>query len=138
MPARDEITALLARYAHAVDDGRVEDVVRCFARDGVLAVDEHAPIVGHEALAKPFERLAHRLRRTDGGFLRHNVSSVEITSLDEEAGTASVRAYFIVMSERGVDHWGTYADELAVEDGAWRFRRRVVRIEGRSDSLDLR
>lgn len=138
MHARDEITALLAHYAHAVDDGRVDDVVGCFARDGVLAVDEHAPIVGHEALAQPFARLAHRLQKPEAGFLRHNVSSIEITSLDEDAGTATVRAYFIVMGERGLDHWGTYADELAVEDGAWRFARRVVRIEGRSDSPDLR
>jgi hypothetical protein len=42
------------------------------------------------------------------------------------------------MSERGVDHWGTYADELVVEDGSWRFSRRVVRVEGRSDSTLLR
>ncbi len=138
MDPRDEITALLARYAHAVDDGRVDDVVGCFARDGILAVDEHAPIVGHAALARPFERLAHRLRSTEGVYLRHNVSSIEVTSHDAGAGRATARSYFIVMSERGVDHWGTYADELVVEDGSWRFSRRVVRVEGRSDSTLLR
>lgn len=131
MDAHAEISALIARYAHAVDDGRVDDVVRCFARDGVLAVDDHPPIVGPSALAKPFERLALRLR-TDGIYLRHSVSSIEVFELDADAGRARARSYFIVMSHGGADHWGTYDDDVVVEDGAWRFARRVVRIDGRA------
>jgi len=132
MHAREEISALVARYAHAVDDGRVDDVVGCFARDGVLAVDDHPPIVGHGALARPFERLADRLR-ADGIYLRHNVSSIDVAELDADAGRAHVRSYFIVMSRRGADHWGSYDDDVVLEDGAWRFARRVVRIDGRAD-----
>src|SRR5690606_3444284 len=66
----------------------------------------------------------------EGSFrLRHHVSSVRIRIADEDHATA--QSYFLaVESGLGPDHWGVYRDELVRENGAWRFARRTVTIEG--------
>ncbi len=47
---------------------------------------------------------------------------------------ATASSYFLVLTAIGVDHWGRYRDQLAVDpaDGAWRFAERRVRVDGSS------
>jgi hypothetical protein len=43
---------------------------------------------------------------------------------------ARARSYFLAVTERGVDHWGRYRDELVRSGDRWRFARRQVRTDG--------
>jgi hypothetical protein len=63
-------------------------------------------------------------------FIRHNLTTslVELTGPD----TAKARTYFIVMTEIGQDHCGTYDDELVRRDGEWLFQHRRIALDWRS------
>lgn len=63
-------------------------------------------------------------------FFRHHLT----TSLIDLTGahTAKARTYFLVMTELGLDHAGTYDDEFVCLDGAWLIRRRTMSLHWRS------
>ena len=60
--------------------------------------------------------------------IRHHVTShrIDVTARDAATGAA----YFLVVSDRGPDHWGRYRDRYVTADGAWRFAARRVRVDG--------
>ena len=39
-------------------------------------------------------------------------------------------ACFQLVGSAGLDHWGTYRDEVVSTDDGWRFARRKVKVEG--------
>ena len=61
-------------------------------------------------------------------FIRHNLTTCHI----ELTGPASARArtYFIVYTEIGPDHMGTYDDEFARRGDEWLFRHRRIALDG--------
>jgi len=63
-------------------------------------------------------------------FIRHNLTTSLITLTGPDR--ASARTYFIVMTEIGQDHCGTYDDELVCRDGRWLFRHRRIALDWRS------
>jgi len=56
----------------------------------------------------------------------------ECLQLAQQAPTGSYRQnwHFLVVTERGPDHWGRYRDRYVCRAGAWRFAHRRVRLEG--------
>jgi len=67
-------------------------------------------------------------------FIRHNLTTSLITLTGTD--TAKARTYFIVMTEIGQDHCGTYDDELIYREGQWLFAHRKIALDWRSaDSL---
>ncbi len=67
-------------------------------------------------------------------FIRHNLTTSLITLTGPD--TATARTYFIVMTEIGQDHCGTYDDELVCRGGHWLFKHRRIALDWRSpDSL---
>jgi len=64
--------------------------------------------------------------------LRHFTASHQIDF--ESPLCARGRAYFLVLTAQGLDHWGLYRDEYrrAAPNAPWRFTRRQVRVEGRT------
>ena len=60
--------------------------------------------------------------------MRHHVSSVRIDLSD--AGNAAGSSYFLVVTERGLDHWGRYRDRYVLRAGRWLFATRQVRVDG--------
>jgi ketosteroid isomerase-like protein len=126
--AREGIRETIARYAHLVDSGRIDELVALFAEDAVLETPTLPAAQGHTAIAALFrgagERLAAALTRP---LIRHHVSSLTI---DVGGPAADARSYFLAITERGPDHWGRYRDRLAYIGGRWLFMRRVVRVDG--------
>jgi hypothetical protein len=63
-------------------------------------------------------------------FIRHNLTTSEI----ELVGTDIARAttYFMVVTEIGLDHAGTYTDDLARIGGEWLFTHRRIALDWRS------
>jgi len=128
--ARDAIRDLAARYAHAADRGRFDDVAALFAADGLLEMPDGRRLAGRDAIRVFLVETANTMRiaATSGSFIRHHVSSHQIT-LDAD-DRASGYAYFFVVTDRGPDHWGRYADRYVRTADGWRFAERRVRLDG--------
>jgi uncharacterized protein (TIGR02246 family) len=127
--ARESIRELVARYAHAADRGRFEELAALFADDGLLALPDGREARGRAAIVDVLRGAGSDLAgATGGGLVRHHVSSLAIDV--ESDTTARAWAYFLVVTERGPDHWGRYADRFAGDDGKWFFAARRVRLDG--------
>lgn len=65
-------------------------------------------------------------------FIRHNLT----TSLIELTGpeTARARTYFIVFTEIGQDHMGSYNDEFAQVGERWLFAHRRILVDWRAEN----
>ncbi len=124
-----DIQQLIARYAWSLDTGDVEAFIRCFARDGALvwdAFDTPLRWSGTDELRHFIEGLR---ALPDSAGRQHHVSNLLIEPF--ESG-ARARA-FVLVTLRKPDGavqahvTGHYEDELVVEDGEWRIRRRTIR-----------
>src|SRR5581483_5424884 len=96
--------------------------------DGVLEVADGAAHRGREAIAAFLAGAGASLRTQTGrSHVRHLVANLRITlSAPAEATGAST---FLVLTERGLDHWGRYRDAYVEAGGRWLFRQRRVRVD---------
>lgn len=124
--AREAIRYTLSLYNNAGDHGRIEDVVSCFTKDGVLETgvrtchgrDEMRAFFGSVREAK------HGGQSLAGS--RHELS----TSLIElgAPGEAKAWTYFTVTRQGRIIQTGRYADTLVRDGERWRFAHRRVRL----------
>jgi SnoaL-like domain len=129
LTAREAIRETVASYAHFVDSGRFDDVVKLFMADGILEVHGEEPAQGHDALRAFFSGVGRDLADTSTvPLIRHYTSNLSITVTGPEEATA--RCYFLAITESGVDHWGRYRDRLVRDDSRWLFAHRYVRTDG--------
>ncbi len=127
--ARESVRELVAGYAHAADRGRFDEMLALFAADATLQIDAREPLVGRDAIrAFLTETKSHLQGATRQALVRHHVSNLRITTSGSDE--ASAVAYFFVLTERGLDHWGRYQDRFARRDGRWLFLARRVRVDG--------
>jgi hypothetical protein len=127
--AREEIRTLIARYNHAGDRGRLDELVDCFGADGVMEIEGLAPLQGRSAIRRHLEGVVADLAAaSEHATLRHHVSSISI-ELDSRL-EARAHSYFVVFTELGLDHWGRYADHFARVDASWQIAHRRVRVDG--------
>lgn len=123
---------LVATYNLAGDRGQAEALAGLFAPDGVL----ETPLwraEGPREIASALSRgAAFRDRRP--ALVRHHLTTSAFAQ--ETAGAASGRSYFLVLTEIGPDHAGTYVDRFVRAGGVWMFARREVRIDWKA-SLSL-
>ncbi len=123
------IRETIARYAHLIDRGRLDEVVELFTEDGTLEAGDRAPARGHAAIRAVFAGTGERLAAgTARPLIRHHVSNVVITLDGQEA--AAAESYFLAVTGRGPDHWGRYRDRLVLRHGRWLFQHRRVRPDG--------
>lgn len=131
--AREGIRDLLGRYTWAGDTARTDEVADCFTTDGVLDLGDHGGVLeGRAAIAAELEDVVARAASAAEAPspVNHHVSSISITMADPTSAT--VRSYFAVHTDQGLDHWGRYRDDVVMDriDGHWRFARRTVRVTG--------
>ncbi|MET0143448.1 MAG: nuclear transport factor 2 family protein [Ilumatobacteraceae bacterium] len=126
---RESVRDTIARYNHAGDQDRVDELVMQFMPDGVLEVKDSIRLQGRSEI---FDQLtANRTRRRQlaaeqgslAQFARHHVSSVLIHSITPERAEAT--SYYAVHTQRGLDHWGRYLDVLVPHEGRWLFASRL-------------
>jgi len=129
LAAREAIRDLVARYAHAADRGRLDELCALFTDDGALRIDEREPLVGRDAIRAFLGATRTSVRsETRSALIRHHVSNLQITVDGPESATGV--SYFFVVSERGPDHWGRYRDRYRPDADRWRFAERRVRVDG--------
>ena len=127
--ARENIRETIARYAHAADTGRFDELASLFAPEGVLEVANEPPLVGRDAIREYLEGVGVALAgATTVPLIRHHTSSVSIDVVGPDEARA--RCYFLAITEHGVDHWGRYRDRYVPDGDRWLFAHRFVRTDG--------
>lgn len=140
LAAREAVRDNIARYTHAGDRGRVNDLAAVFTEGGVLHVKGREPAEGREAIARFLSGAVENGSRHDAGgrpgFVRHFVANIAFEHLSRtEIHTAS---YFVVFTGHGPDHWGRYRDRHVFEDGRWLIAHRYVRIDAAASASTMR
>lgn len=135
--AREQIRDLIARYTWAGDRGRIPELIDLFLLEGVLDVGSHGGRWdGRAAIEQGLRSVVSRSADATsddgvtGGPVHHHVSSVLISDLTE--ARATVRSYYAVHTQVGLDHWGRYRDAVSNTGAGWRFAERVVTVDGAS------
>ena len=123
---REAIRDLVARYNQCGDSGHFDELVSLFCADATVEVLPDERYDGVAEIRSLFEGAA------DGTvqLLRHFVATHQITLRSPTEATG--RCYFAVLTESGLDHWGSYRDRYRTVDGIWRFAHRSVKVEGRT------
>ena len=119
------VRATLAAYAHALDDGRADDVVATFCPDGAIELPGMGTHEGHDALRAAYTKWAPRRPQ------RHLVLNTQVKDWDEHEATAISDVVFLLLRDDGwsVQLVGRYHDTLHNDGGAWRFHRRTATFE---------
>ncbi len=116
------VGATIARYTHALDDGRTDDLVATFCPDGWCDMPGLGRHEGRHALRQAYGRFTPRVPQ------RHLVLNTHVT----EWSTTEARATSdVVLLTKGDVGWavqvvGRYHDVLHREDGTWLFHSRVA------------
>jgi hypothetical protein len=116
------VKATLAAYVHALDDGRVEDVVATFCPDGGIELPGMGSHEGTEALRAAYSQWVPRMPQ------RHLVLNTHVTAVGDDEATAVSDVVFLLKVE---DRWkvqlvGRYDDVLHRDGERWRFHRRLA------------
>ncbi|HVW79390.1 MAG TPA: nuclear transport factor 2 family protein [Mycobacteriales bacterium] len=115
------VMTAIAKYNHAVDDGRTEDAVATYCADGSCDIPGLGAHTGHDQLRAAYAVVEPR------GPQRHLVSGTHITDWSEDKASATSDFAFLIKRDNGwgVMLTGRYTDELCRDGEVWRFHRRV-------------
>lgn len=139
--AREGVRDTYARYNHAGDRGRLEELADCFAADGVLEVRNRFTATGRDEIVDSLKSVSGELTHHEPPpgtrhIVRHYVANLLFT--DVSATRVESTAYYVVFLADAADHWGRYRDVLVPVDGRWLFAHRLVTVDGgRAESLAL-
>ena len=123
------VRQVVARYCHALDQGRLDEVGALFHRNAVFAVSFEGgqKHTGREAIQAWYERF---FRERPGEFrhMRHKIFEPVVTV---KGATAVSSTYFDAESvENGTIGVavGRYDDTLVKEQGRWLFKERTITV----------
>jgi 3-phenylpropionate/cinnamic acid dioxygenase small subunit len=118
----EAVRALIAIYAHALDDGRTDDLVACFLRDGTCELPGMGTFEGHDALRGAFAEWKPRRPQ------RHLVVNTLLTNWSDDDAAAVSDVVFVLQGRTGwaIQLVGRYHDSFHCDDGAWRFSSRTA------------
>ena len=128
--ARESIRDLVARYNANGDSGRFDPMLEVFAEEATLELPDRV-CRGRAEIRSFLEGVSSGTGRGKGArarFIRHFTATHQIDVLNEDQ--AKGRAYFQVLTDRGLDHWGRYVDEYRRVDGRWLILQRKVTVDG--------
>jgi uncharacterized protein (TIGR02246 family) len=141
--ARESIRETIAGYTMAGDSRDAEAFAALFADDAILEFAGFSPVPGFRNEGR--EQIRQRISSWSSkpgedpsmrgtSFIRHNLttSRIELTGAD----FADAKTYFVVFTDLGPDHSGTYTDALVRHNDRWLFAHRRIALDWRSpDSL---
>ena len=114
------VSAAIAAYNHAVDDGRTEEIVDTYCPDGSCSIQALGSHVGHEALRAAYAKVVPQAPQ------RHLVVNTLVTEWSQDEASAVSDFVFMVPADSGwrVMLIGRYNDTLHRDGERWRFHRR--------------
>ncbi|MEV4357911.1 nuclear transport factor 2 family protein [Nonomuraea sp. NPDC004186] len=117
---RQEIIDLYARYSHAFDEGRADELAALFTEDGVFEREGAAPVIGRDGLAALVRATAERAPG-----MRHLVSNILVEASEAGAlGQAYALALVVGDTDLRLATFGRYDDEFVPTPEGWRLRVR--------------
>jgi hypothetical protein len=126
--AREQARNRYAEYNHAGDRFRLEDLVACFAGNGTLEIKGSPPASGRTAIRELLSGArAEPSADVEVPQIRHFVVNLVFTVVVPDRIESS--AYFHVLTQRGLDHWGRYRDVLVPVGDDWPFVHRLVAVD---------
>ena len=109
LDAREQIRDLVAAYNAHGDRGRFDELLALFAHDASMDIGDGAIYEGVNAIRSIFTDTRDSVVDAAGPkFLQHHTTGLLLAVADREHATG--HAYFTVMTDRGIDHWGRYQD----------------------------
>ena len=116
------IRATIARYTHALDEGRTDDVVATYCDDGAFEMPGVGTYEGLDELRATYDSWKPQAPQ------RHLVLNTLVTDWDDHEAHAVSDVVMIVPGSAGwsIAFVAKYHDTLHRTDGEWRFHRRVV------------
>ena len=116
------VRAAMAAYAHALDDGRAEDVVATFCEEGSIDIPGMGTHEGHQALLAAYRSWAPKQPQ------RHLVVNTHVDDWDDDWAMSVSDLVFLLKGDAGwtVQIVGRYRDHLHRHGDAWHFHRRVA------------
>jgi hypothetical protein len=127
LETRVSVSHLMARYQFLADSGRIRQLSQLFGADAVMETNSDS-YVGPDGILGFFASVKDSFIAAGFAPARHYLSSIYVDPTSPH--TATTYACFQFVGIRGLDHWGTYTDEVALDDGTWLFTRRRVFVEG--------
>jgi hypothetical protein len=135
---REAVRDTLARYNHAGDRGRLEELAAQFTPEGILEIHGGYRFMGRAAIA---EGIGGVVRKSEDWaaasgpvpIIRHHVSNVLIHGVTAER--AQVESYFVALTRDGLDHWGRYRDVFVPCEGRWLLSYRLARTDGHARAV---
>ncbi|HEY9563096.1 MAG TPA: hypothetical protein VIR30_04925, partial [Nocardioides sp.] len=105
----------------------IKDMTSARGRTGIVEMLSGAPLETTQS------EVAHAAAtRTDvKTIIRHHVTNLRFDRVAPERIEAS--AYFAVLTEAGLDHWGRYRDVLVPVDDRWLFAHRFVAVDAMAE-----
>jgi SnoaL-like domain len=118
---------LLATYQFLADSGRTRELSDLFLPDAVFK-NNTEELLGREAILDFFHRTGSAF--VSAGLVpgRHHLSSIYVRPGVD--GAATTYSCFQFIGPSGLDHWGTYRDEVVCTERGWRFATRKAKVEG--------
>jgi SnoaL-like domain len=116
------ISATLAAYAQAWDDGRIEDVVSLFTPDGSIDLPGVGVTTGTEALRELYRSMLAP------GASRHVFVNTHITSSTADQARAVSDLLVLGGQPWQIQAVGRYIDTFRRSEGTWRFHTRTLRL----------
>jgi hypothetical protein len=127
LQTRISASHLMARYQFLADSGRIGQLSQLFAADAVMETN-NGSYVGPDGILGFFASVKDTFIAAGFTPARHYLSSIYVEPTSPQ--TATTYACFQFVGTRGLDHWGTYTDEVALDNGTWQFTRRRAFVEG--------
>jgi SnoaL-like domain len=121
------VADLMSTYQFLADHGKLTDLSQLFLPDATYTTNTEQ-FNGPAAVLEFFKRTGDAFSSTGLLPARHHLSSIYIEPRQD--GSARTYACFGLVGSRGLDHWGTYRDEVVATSDGWRLARRKVKIEG--------
>ncbi|WP_261565653.1 nuclear transport factor 2 family protein [Frankia gtarii] len=121
------VADLLAKYQFLADSGKIRQLSALFTADAVFENNtgrHHGPA----GVLEFFRDTKDSFIAADLLPARHYLSSIYVDPRPDDG--ASAYACFQFVGTRGLDHWGTYRDEIVESAGTWLFAGRKAIVEG--------
>jgi hypothetical protein len=134
MSPTDEIRNLLYRYCEMIDAGDVDGLVELFADAVVSGFDARRVWRGRDEIRAMYSS-EDRRERTSGGRATKHITTNALIEVDEQAGTATSRSYWVLLVSTSPDEpirpilAGRYHDAFERVEGSWRFAARDYRVD---------
>ena len=127
-----DIENLIYRYGEYVDLARFDDLGELF-RHGAIRSDRGSGDLRGEAVAT-FYRATNRVHADTGTLRTRHIASNVIVDVDDAAGTATARSYFVVCQQTSSLPLqpivsGRYHDSFRRIDGEWWFDVRMIFVD---------